>query len=799
MATDKERQNSEEIKKNTQETAKANQDMADAMASYRKEAADVSGNLVTIATSMRDTAKDSKDFKAELNQSANLAKQLAKQAEEVSKFSDDQLSNADDTNKFLKKQKLVKGQIAAIESKIAVLSEKAAVAGAKEQKLLFKQIEQLSDASFEASQLLKSFEGISDINEELNSKTAFFDRINEVVGDIPGIGKFFNEFQKASEAARKSRVAGLNATTEGLKAVTKLGGKLVMLGAISELIKMFGRVQKQTKQVRADLNLSAADSIKVRKQFEALANDKAGKTTQSLVDAVTTVSDQLGIAVDTTNTDLLLAISTATKKLGLTADEAVRLSSFTNTTDMGFQQFQNRIAGTTEALNITNGTAIRFQDIIQDVASASAATQLTTNKFAGGIENAAYQARRFGLSMAMLEGSSKNLLDFESSIANELEAELLTGRSLNLERARAAALIGDQATLAEEIRKNVGDIDQFTNQSVLAQEAQAKALGMSRDELAQMLINEKAINELGGDRSKSLNENVQARLKEIEGIEDATEREDARNKLLEQVGGTQIENQIRNQTFQEAQAEMFEKMAQSLSNMADNMTLLVAPMQGLLSVTTSVREGFEKIIVRGLGMKQMLMMSADFANKIAKYIGKIPKLFGSLFKAGGKVGGKVLLKKIPVLGALYGVYLGIKRMVNGDILGGIMEIGSGLLSTIPGLGTAGSLAMDAAIIARDTTGATGMQIIGDGKKEADATIGPAESDFIREPGGKITSFNKDDLILGGTNLMGGGNGMNQMLERQNQLLEQILNKSSDVKMNTYSVQSALVVDNFKNG
>jgi len=47
--------------------------------------------------------------------------------------------------------------------------------------------------------------------------------------------------------------------------------------------------------------------------------------------------------------------------------------------------------------------------------------------------------------------------------------------------------------------------------------------------------------------------------------------------------------------------------------------------------------------------------------------------------------------------------------------------------------------------------------------------------------------------------MGGGDGMNQMLERQNQLLEQILNKSSDVKMNTYSVQSALVVDNFKNG
>ena len=124
-----------------------------------------------------------------------------------------------------------------------------------------------------------------------------------------------------------------------------------------------------------------------------------------------------------------------------------------------------------------------------------------------------------------------------------------------------------------------------------------------------------------------------------------------------------------------------------------------------------------------------------------------------------------------------------------------MEFGSGLLSMIPGLGTAGSLAMDAMIIARDSSMA---------KDERDAKAAknaPEESDFISRPGGGITSFNKGDLVIGGTNLMSGGgnNGMMQALERNNQLLESILNKDTDVKMNTYSVQSALVVDNFKNG
>jgi len=43
-------------------------------------------------------------------------------------------------------------------------------------------------------------------------------------------------------------------------------------------------------------------------------------------------------------------------------------------------------------------------------------------------------------------------LDFESSIANELEAELLLGKNINLEKARQAALDNDLATLAVEIK-----------------------------------------------------------------------------------------------------------------------------------------------------------------------------------------------------------------------------------------------------------------------------------------------------------------------------------------------------------
>jgi hypothetical protein len=83
--------------------------------------------------------------------------------------------------------------------------------------------------------------------------------------------------------------------------------------------------------------------------------------------------------------------------------------------------------------------------------------------------------------------SGESLLNFESSIENELKAELLTGKQLNLERARAAALAGDQATLAEELAKNVGTAADFSRMNVLQQKALAESVGMTADELANTL------------------------------------------------------------------------------------------------------------------------------------------------------------------------------------------------------------------------------------------------------------------------------------------------------------------------
>ena len=69
---------------------------------------------------------------------------------------------------------------------------------------------------------------------------------------------------------------------------------------------------------------------------------------------------------------------------------------------------------------------------------------------------AAIKARQLGISLDTVSKITDSVLDFQSSIENELQASLLIGRQLNLNRAREVAMGGDIAGLQDEIVKQIG-------------------------------------------------------------------------------------------------------------------------------------------------------------------------------------------------------------------------------------------------------------------------------------------------------------------------------------------------------
>ena len=99
------------------------------------------------------------------------------------------------------------------------------------------------------------------------------------------------------------------------------------------------------------------------------------------------------------------------------------------------------------------------------------------------------------------------------------------------------------------------------------------------------------------------------------------------------------------------------------------------------------------------------------SNIISKGTGLLSKVgnkFGgkTLAKVGAKAAGKSLLKKIPGVSILAGAAFGAGRLLKGDWKGALGEVASGVAGTIPGIGTAASLAIDGALMAKDLNDAS---------------------------------------------------------------------------------------------
>lgn len=117
-------------------------------------------------------------------------------------------------------------------------------------------------------------------------------------------------------------------------------------------------------------------------------------------------------------------------------------------------------------------------------------------------------------------------------------------------------------------------------------------------------------------------------------------------------------------------------------------------------------------------------VSKEVTKKVAKKA--VTKSLTKVAAKGAAKGvGKSILKKIPFVGLGMGIIFAADRLRKGDWGGALLEVASGAASTIPGVGTGVSLALDAALIAKDV-------------HQSRSITGGDKIDAARETGGSIT-------------------------------------------------------------
>ena len=167
------------------------------------------------------------------------------------------------------------------------------------------------------------------------------------------------------------------------------------------------------------------------------------------------------------------------------------------------------------------GVGIPFRATMAEAAKVAGQLAANLKNNPEFIVKAVAQAKALGTTLEQTKKQGESLLDFESSLEAELKAELLTGQAINLERARAAALMGDQVTVMKELNSQGMTFEKFQTMNVLAQRSFAAAIGLSSDELANQL----RLQKLAVESGKSL-----VQVTEEEAIE-AQKRQDIQSKF----------------------------------------------------------------------------------------------------------------------------------------------------------------------------------------------------------------------------------------------------------------------------
>ena len=252
---------------------------------------------------------------------------------------------------------------------------------------------------------------------------------------------------------------------------------------------------KNAAELRRSFGATAKEAVQLNNQFNKTAINSGDVTANvnSLLAANTSINDQLGIQVRY-NDDLLVTTNALIKRQGQSVESAAGFAELVLATGEGADALESKQSQVVAEVQNATGVQMNFNKILETANKTSGLLRVNLGRNPEEIAKAVAQVQALGIGLQEAASISGKLLDFQSSIEAELEAEVLTGKDLNLEQARYLALQGKSAEAAAELLNQVGSLAEFQSMNVIQQQALASAAGLTADQLADQLVKQSAIN-----------------------------------------------------------------------------------------------------------------------------------------------------------------------------------------------------------------------------------------------------------------------------------------------------------------
>jgi archaellum component FlaC len=533
---------------------------------------------------------------------------------------------------------LNKDQLKQEKSKIKILQEQLRVAAktAQEKKDAGERLTVQEDAILAAQngqlQVITSLEALLDKRiqqeEEINRRLGVTGALLTGMSKIPIVGPLLKTNEALEEAREKAKAGGkafevmaVAGKSIGSNLLSSLGDPLAVIGLLvkgfQELLKIGFKVSDQTTSLQKSFVLSSDGAMALRTNFAQITKSSAETldyqkrqlvNTTNQVEAANQLGEALGASAIPTKQQIDNQIM-LTKQIGLSAEEANKLQQLAFDNGVSTNNITKEVIQQTKAYRNQTGIQLDNKKILQDVSKISGQLRLQYGNNVKQLVAATVQSQKLGFSLEQTKKIAESLLNFEESIESELAAELLINRDLNLEQARLLALNGQSAEATALIASQMGGAAEFSRLNVIQQEALAKALGMSADELADSMMFQERLTALGGVSSQQVSERIR-QLKE-EG------KVDLANQLQRDIAsGKSAEAALKAVSDQVLFNENIQKLKDLLSD------ILAGPAKGLADWIASLRINGEAVVfaIQSIGVAIGAISLAKLLSSMASLV-----------------------------------------------------------------------------------------------------------------------------------------------------------------------------------
>lgn len=616
-----------DLKQALKEVVREGEDFNDIIKDQVKELSKLTAGYDRVRKSIdgyRSSALDVKKIQQDLEKSkANEFVQSAKIRESeiaLSKASGNQLKNADaylknlsERSKYIGKDLEAYDELLAYEFKILTPLSQELIA--RKTALQFIQAT--------TTDLEKQLTKEKEIQASIGITGVAFGKLSEKLGlgasIYEAMVKKARDLQEANKDLSRYSILGAGAK-EAFKQID-LRDPLVQLGAIGGIVKGFTTlvelalsVQDRTTKFGRALGLSYDNALKVRNEFTKIAyqSDNVLVTTEKLMQSQEELTGILG-----TNNILSSQILSTNIKLkdiaGLEAETRAEIAQSSIITGKSSEDITKSILAQVVGLKNATGISLNYQRILKEASSLGGYLGLSFAKYPDKLTKSLVTVKAMGLELKQLDGMADSFLDFESSISKEFEAQLLTGKNINLSKARELFLNNDLAGAAQEITTQVGSAADFLKLNRIQAESLSSAFGMSRDQLGDMLKKQELLSKLGASDTDNAQKQLELGLKRF-----------GTQKALSAAVGDEAYQSLMNLSAQEKITGFMDKIKQSIADFIANSPLV--PLVEKAINWLSKPENIQRVV--GF-IQSAFAIIFDIVGKVAGSIMKLSNVFGA--------------------------------------------------------------------------------------------------------------------------------------------------------------------------